>query len=153
MIIVLAVAIYLPGVNKKPAHNFIYATGGNMYYGQLKYTVSGEYLKENRVTPTLNDPYYKGVEQITNLYLYDVESNSSTELTFEQASQYQLDPNTTSDDGYKVERGNGNGDFLFGSGGNDYNTWFIKGHNRSKKLKLNVSTANYYDVQFLGWVK
>ncbi len=153
MIIVLAAAIYLPGVNKKPAHNFLYATGGNTYYGQLKYTVSGEYLKENRVPPNPNDPYYKGVDQITNLYLYDVEKDSSTELTFDQASKYRLDPSTISDDGYKVERGNSNGDFIFGSGGGDYNSWFIKGHNRSKKLKLNVSTANYYDVQFLGWVK
>lgn len=46
-----------------------------------------------------------------------------------------------------------NEDFLFGSSSGDYNSWFIKGHNRSIKLNLKLNSANYYNMQFLGWTE
>ncbi|MBI5529995.1 MAG: hypothetical protein HY918_00650 [Candidatus Doudnabacteria bacterium] len=154
MIIVLAMAIYLPGWNKKPQHNFIYATGDNAYYyGQTKYQIVDGYLRQNPQPATTTDPYYKPVNVETRLFLYDVNSNTASELTYEQASQYRLDSSQTSNDGYKVERGNYNGDFLFGSNSNDYNSWFIKGHNRSKKLNMKITSNDYYGIQFLGWVE
>ncbi len=153
MIIVLAVAIYLPGWGKKPAVNFVYITGSNVYdYGQSKYTVSGGYIKQNPAPATSTIPYYKPVNTEAKIFLYNVGDNTASELTFEQASQYRLDTGQFSKDGYKVERGSGSGDFLFGSGGQDYNSWFIKGHNRSKKLNLKLDSGDYYNMQFLGWV-
>ncbi len=155
MIIALALAIYLPGWSKKPAHNFIYVTGDSYYsYGANKYVVSGGYLKQNPAPATTTDPYYYGrANQEVALYLYDVKTNTASELSFEQAAGYKLDPSQTSEDGYKVERGNYNGDFLFGSNSGDYNSWFIKGHNRSTKLNLKLNGTDYYGVQFLGWVE
>ncbi len=154
MILVLAAVIYLPGLGKKPAHNFIYMTGDNYYnYGQSKYLVSDGYIRENpsaTITPAL---YYKPVASDSRLFLYNVTTNIATELNIQQASQYRLDPSQASADGYKVERGNSNGDFLFGSGGGDYNSWFIKGHNRSTKLNLKLNSTDYYNMQFLGWVE
>ncbi|MFA5991469.1 MAG: hypothetical protein WC794_04470 [Candidatus Doudnabacteria bacterium] len=154
MIIVLAMAIYLPGLGKKPAHNFIYLTGDDYYsYGQSKYMVNNGYLIENPSATTTPPPYYKPVVSEPRIFLYNVATNSAMEITFDQASKYRLDPSQTSVDGYIVERGNSNGDFLFGSGGSDYNSWFIKGHNRSAKLDLKLNSANYYNMQFLGWVQ
>ncbi len=154
MIVVLALAIYLPGLGKKPAHNFIYLTGDNYYsYDQSKYSVANGYLVENPSATTTPPTYYKPVTSETRIFLYDVGANSASEITFSQASKYRLDPSQTSEDGYKVERGNSNGDFLFGSGSSDYNNWFIKGHNRSTKLNLKLNSTNYYSMQFLGWIE
>ncbi|MEK7161699.1 MAG: hypothetical protein AAB729_03350, partial [Patescibacteria group bacterium] len=70
MVLVLAAVIYLPGLGKKPAHNFIYMTGDNYYnYGQSKYLVSDGYIRENpsaTITPAL---YYKPVASDSRLFL------------------------------------------------------------------------------------
>jgi hypothetical protein len=129
-------------------------TGDDYYsYGQSKYLVTDGYLRENPSATTTPPPYYKPVVSEPRIFLYDVKNNSASEITFAQASKYRLDPSQTSVDGYKVERGNSNGDFLFGSGSSDYNNWFIKGHNRSTKLNLKLNSTNYYSMQFLGWIE
>ena len=144
--------IYLPSLGKRPSYNFVYATGNLYYYGGGGYTVENGHIVE---LPKIPDPtgIYKNQNATVHFYLHDVTQNKSTELTWAEAQGYNLDPSMISEDGYKVERGNYSGDFLFGSS-RDYNNWYIKGHNRSTKLNLKASgNAGYYDIQFLGWVK
>ncbi len=157
MIILVAIFIYVPGIGKKPQYNFLYSSNNNVYYGygQQEYQVSNGHLIHNP-PPTTNPPdYYKPQPGEVHFYIYDVAKDQSSEITFEQAQGYNLDSSNPSPDGYTVQQGNGGGgDFLFGGGSSDYNSWFIKGHNRSRKLNLKLSGSNnYYNFQFLGWIE
>lgn len=165
MIVLVAVFIYLPGVGQHPKYNFVYMSGSNIYsysYGYQDYQVSGGKLVKNPPPPDLTPPgspksFYTPDSALPHFYFYDVGKNSAMEISFEQAEMYKLDSSNSSPDNYTIERGNGGGgDFIFGSSGGDYNSWFIKGHNRSVKLnlKLTGSTQYYSDnFRFLGWVE
>ena len=156
MIILVAGFIYLPGIGKKPTHNFLYITGNDSTYESqgVQYLIRDGYLVKNQL-PTTTPPAYPYPPKIStgdaSFYVYDVTKNISFEITFEQARKYKLDPSNKSSDGYVLERGQG-GDFPFG-GSSDYNSWFIKGYNRSVKLNLKLVGVGYYDFQFLGWVE
>jgi hypothetical protein len=159
MIILVAAFIYLPGIGQKPKENFLYLTGNNAYnYGSQEYVVSGGHLIKNPPVPApaTPTPYYPPADNtVPKFYLYNVVTNTSTELTFEQAQSYTLDSSNTSVDGYTVEQGTGGGgDLFFGGAPADYNDWFIKGHNRSEKLNLKLTgTDSYSNFQFLGWIQ
>ncbi len=159
MIVLVAGFIYLPGWGQKPKVNFLYLSGANNYYpyGQQEYQVSGGHLVQNP-KPVQTNPaqpnYISPDNGIPHFYIYDVGRDTATEVTFAQAQSYTLDSSNISSDGYVVQQGSyGGGDFIFGGGGGDYNSWFIKGHNRSRKLNLKITGANYYNFQFLGWIE
>ncbi len=159
MIALVAAFIYLPGIGQKPKYNFLYATGINIY--SLSSDINGSYnVESGHITyhqpqrqPNPIQPFYKSDVAEPHFYLYNVTKGTAEELTFDQAKTYSLDPANVSEDGYTVQRGNGGGDFIFGGGGSDYNNWYIKGHNRSTKLNLKSSSLDYYNFQFLGWIK
>ncbi len=158
MIILVAAFIYLPGIGQKPKYNFVYMSGNNVYdysYNNYGYSVQNGHAVyiPQPVNNLTNPPQNQAQPQF---YLYDTSKNEATSLTFEQVQTYNLDPTNTSQDGYTVQQGNGGGgDLFFGSTPSDYNSWFIKGHNRSVKLNLKTvsSTYSYYNFRFLGWVK
>ena len=155
MIILVAAFIYLPGIGQKPKVNFLYLTGANTYYpyGQQEYQISGGHLIQTPAPKTTPPNYVPPDNTIPHFYLYDVTKNTATELTFAQAQTYTLDSSNTSADGYTIAQGNGGGgDLFFGGGSYDYNSWFIKGHNRSIKLNLKLTGSAYYNFQFLGWI-
>ena len=148
MILLVAAFIYFPDLGKHPKYNFVYMTGSDVYYYDYGhgYQVNGGRL----VSPSLTN--YNQPEP--HFYIYDVEKNVATEVTLNQAQNYSLDPTNTSSDGYTVQRGNGGGgDFFFGGGGYDYDSWFIKGHNRAVKLNLKLTGSTYSNFRFLGWVE
>lgn len=162
MILLVAAFIYLPGVGASPKYNFVYMTGNNSYYGYglQQYQVNGGRLVKNPPPPLQNSQPYNYAPPIPDsaqvrFYVYDVGKNSAEEVSFDQAAALKLDSSNTSPDNYVIQRGNGGGDFLFGGVSGDYNSWFIKGHNRSKKLNLKLTggTDYYYNFQFLGWVE
>jgi hypothetical protein len=156
MIILVAAFIYLPGIGKKPKYNFLYMTGSNVFiygYENGGYQVSGGHLIYN---PPAADYNYPSESQIgdVHFYLYDVANNQAKEVTLAEAEGYSLDSSNTSSDGYTIQQGNGgSGDFLFGGGGGDYNSWFIKGHNRAVKLNLKLTGSPYSNFRFLGWTE
>ena len=162
MIVLIAALIYLPGLNKKPQYNFVYASGDESYsygYNWRAYTVEGGRLTKqplpqpNQSMP-VPDPKYPVPQPIEpKLYFYDVQKNQAREISFEQAQSLNLDPANVSPDGYEVVQGNGNGGggFIFGGSG-DYQHYFLRGHNRSKQLNLK-QVGSYYNFRFLGWVK
>ncbi len=154
MIILVAAFIYFPGMGKKAQYSFVYMTGASYYdYGQREYEVVN-----GKVTyyplPSSTMPLYGKPDNVKpHFYFYDINLDSATEISFEQAKNYNLDSSNISPDNYVIERGNGGGGLFF-DGGTDYNSWFIKGYNRSRKLNLKLTgTDSYYNFRFLGWVK
>lgn len=155
MIFLVAGFIYLPSLGKKPAHNFVYASGrGAYYYG---YSQGGYQVVNGRLIyepPAI--PYNSSINDDIHFYIYDVASNQSREVSVSDAQSYKLDSSIASSDGYVVERGNsgGGGGLLFGGVPGDYNSWFIKGHNHSTKLNLKLTGGDYYsNFRFLGWIE
>jgi uncharacterized membrane protein YgcG len=163
MILLVAAFIYLPGIGQKPKYNFLYMTGGNSYYayGSQQYVVSNGHLVQNpkpynQYDPTTQPGYVQPDSLKPHFYVYDVSANTATEVTFDQAANnYALNSNNQSPDGYSLQQGNySGGSFLFGGGGgSDYSSWFLNGHNRSRKLNLQLTGAGYDNFQFLGWIK
>ena len=155
MIIAIAAFIYLPGATKQPKYNFLYMTGSNVYgYGSQQYVVSAGHLTQNPQPLPVPVTNYIPPQNDAHFYIYNVSTNQATEVSLAQAQSYTLSSNNTSPDGYTVQQGNsGGGDFLFGSGPNDYNNWFLNGYNRSRKLNIQTGSPNVpYNFQFLGWV-
>lgn len=158
MIVLVAGFVYFPGLGKKPVYDFVYVSGTSSYYygyGTSEYTVNNGKLTRNPLPP---DPYApKSVVPVasdSHFYVYDVEKETAAEITFEQAQSYTLDASTESPDGYKILQGGYGGGFLFFDGPRDYMTRYLVGYNRRFKLNLKFSGNNdYYNFQFLGWVK
>jgi hypothetical protein len=156
MILLVAAFIYFPGVGKHPKYNFFYMSGNDVYYygyGQ-GYQISGGHVIYNPPQPPPGQ--ISSIQQVEpHFYVYDVTTSQSSEISFSQAQKYTIDSTNTSPDGYTVEQGNGGGgDFLFGGGGpSDYNSWFIKGHNRAVKLNLKLTGNTYSNFRFLGWIE
>lgn len=155
MILLVAGMIYLPGLTKSPKYNFLYMSGSNSYYyGSREYSVNDGYLVHNELPTSTNPSYYNyGKTSQPKFYVYDVAKGVSEEVSFAEAQKYKMDSSNTSVDGYIIQQGNsGGGGFLFGGISGEYNSWFIKGHNRSRKLNLKLNGPDYYNFQFLGWV-
>jgi len=150
MIIFVAASIYIPGLFVHPKFNFLYTT--NQYYYDNRYIVNNGRLIYN---PPSSDQYYDSsqVSGLTELYLHNVITNESTQISYEQAQDLQLDSSTESPDGFKVENGNESSGFLFFGYSGDDSSEYLVGHNVSKKLNINTDTSTYdYPIHFLGWV-
>lgn len=155
MIILVAAFIYFPGMGKTPNYNFVYMTGTSYYdYGQREYEVVNGKVVYYPLSSSTLPIYGKPDNTKPHFYYYDINQETASEITFNQAQEYNLDSSNVSPDGYMIERGNSNGGGLFFDGGRDYNSWFIKGYNRSQKLNLKLTGIDsYYNFRFLGWVK
>lgn len=158
MILFVAGSIYLPGLFIKPHFNFLYVSGDDYYYnynnGQ-QYSVQNDRLVKNEIkqpeNPNYNPPRYEA-----KLYLYDVTKNESKEISFADAQNLNLDSNIKSPDDFEVVYGSRDDGFFpfFWGGGTDYNARYLKGHNVSKKLNLQLNGSSYYyNFRFLGWIK
>ena len=153
MIVLIAVSIYLPPLfAPAPKFNFLYVTedsyGQDHHYG----VENGKLVKYEAKYPNNYTP--RGEK----LFMHDVSRNSDQEISFEEAQRLKLDANVKSPDGYEVVYGSSEYGFFpfFFSGGYDYNAMYLKGHNVSKKLELQLSNdGRYYshDRRFLGWIR
>ena len=157
MILGLAAAIYLPGLGKSPAYDFVYISGSGVQYPSYQgydYVVKdGHLVKADRPVNNSLLPFYKDQADEQQLYFYDVKAGASRELSFEEASKLHLDPATQSPDGYEVSRGGYSGGFLFFDGRSDYDHWYLRGHNRNRLLNLKLIGSYYDNFKFLGWVR
>lgn len=152
MIIFVAAAIYLPGFFIHPQYNFLYSTSSD-YYGTQQYAVEyGKIVKKDVKRPDGQ----KNITGETKLFIYDVTSEHSREVPFEEAQSLELDPYNKSMDGFEVVHGSsGDSFFLFGhSSSGDYCSRYLSGHNVSKKLDLQMSGGSYCDsFNLIGWIK
>jgi len=159
MILFVAGSIYLPGLFIQPKFNFLYVSGADSYYSKYQYSVQNGKLVRSEIQRLENQIYQPPRE--VKLYIYDVAKNESKEISFEEAQNLNLDSSIISPDGFEIvygSRGEGFFPFFFLSE-RDYNTLYLKGHNVSKKLNLQLSGSyynyyNYYDnFRFIGWIK
>ncbi len=153
MILFVAGSIYLPGIFIKPKYDFLYLSGDDYYYGgQNMYSVQNDRLVKNIWEIGKNDARYS---QEPKLFIHDIAKNESREISFEEAQKLNLDSNIKSPDGFEVvygSKGDGIFPFFFYSS-TDYNTRYLKGHNVSKKLNIQLSGSYSYNFRFLGWIK
>ena len=154
MIAFVAASIYLPNAFAPvPRFNFLYVTGDNYYEGNQYVVVSGKLTKREVKHPEHHTP------EVMRLFVYDVASNHSKEVLFDEAQQLRLDAAVIAPDGYEVAYGGLNdGVFpLLVSGGHDYNAMYLKGHCAGKKLNIQIQAERPYGyrqrARFLGWIR
>lgn len=154
MIALVAASIYLPQLfAPPPKFNFLYVTDDDYYQGRQYAVENGRLTRREIKYP---EHYTPGVSR---LFVHDVSANQSKEVSFEEAQKLQLDAAIKAPDGYEVAYGNRDyGVFpLFFSGGGDYDAMYLKGHNASRKLNLQLpSDGRYYyrdRARFLGWLR
>jgi hypothetical protein len=158
-IIIISVIIFLPSLFIKPKYNFLYSNSDSYYtYDFNRYSSTFEVLNGrlsiSQLSTTTGITYKTGTPP---LFVYDVKTNTSHQVDFNEVQKYVIDPGPSSPDGYivKYEYGN-NGIFeLFGSGGNQSGYVLSKG-NTSKKLNGLISGSYYYsynNLKFIGWIK
>lgn len=156
MILLVAGSIYLPGLFIHPKYSFLYVSGDDYYYNNgQRYFVENSRLKKNEITQPEDTNNYPPRGE-AKLFIHDVAKNESKEIFFEEAQKLNLDTNNTSPDGFEVVYGGGEGGIFpfFYSGGTDYNARYLKGHNVSKKINVQLSGSYYYNnFRFLGWLK
>lgn len=156
MILFVAGSIYLPGLFIQPRFNFLYVSGDDYYYynNEQQYSVQNDRLIKNEIKQPENGNYNPPRGEV-KLFIYDVVKNESKQVSFDEAQKLNLDSNNISPDGFEVvygSRGDGIFPFFFYSG-TDYNARYLKGHNVSKKLNIQLSGSYYYNFRFLGWIK
>lgn len=147
MMIAISASIYLPAMFVRPGYDFIYTDNQN-YDSSYRYSVDGGMIKKEDVPcdSSANSNYCNSRTGDGKIYYYDVARNESRELPFEEANRIKLDSSYKSPDGFEIMGSSGGGPFFSG----DYNAKFIKKGAYSKKI--NKSSANGYNFEFLGWV-
>lgn len=167
MMLFIAAAIYLPGLFKKPQFDFVYSTADYSFANpvlEVEDQKLGFKCAENQNYYSSDDAVVDEItakcaeEFLPKIYRYSIKNNTAAEISYADAQKLSLDRNADSSDGYKVEQGNyNNGDIfsdMFGGGYNDdYNAWYLKGHNRVVKLNITNDTNSSRDTRFVGWVK
>ncbi|MEK7499189.1 MAG: hypothetical protein AAB649_01125, partial [Patescibacteria group bacterium] len=116
MVILIALAVLLPGRSLNPTYNFIYATGSYPSYTttdkdlviQHDLTVKNGTLvddvqsyRTDKIYPIY--PYEK--ESVPHLFIHNTAENTNTELTLEEAQKLTLSAETKSPDGFSVSFG------------------------------------------------
>lgn len=157
-IAIISVVLFGPSLFINPQHDFLY-TGETNYYGSQQYR--NTYAVENgRISlfPQELGPNVKPEIQkdMPTLYLYDIESNSSHVIDYEDAKRLHLDPGPSSPDGYSIQYEYGHSGIfeLFGSNSDNDGYFISRG---SGKKKLNGLPGGRYsygkDFKLIGWVK
>lgn len=144
--IIAAAIIYLPGLFANPKYDFIYATCDD-------FGCSGAYSVEStsgKITRYKSDSRFLDGE--STLRYYDTDTDSTREISFEQARDYQLDGSSRSPDGYNLVNETSSSGFLFWR--NSDSGWYLK--NGAIKKVIELSAVNSYysrDIKFIGWIK
>lgn len=155
MILFVAGSIYIPGLFIKPHVNFLYVSGDDYYYDQGHFTVQKGKLVKKEIKQPENQGYYQPRGE-SKLFVHDVAKNESREISFEEAQNLNLDSSVKSSDGFEIVNGSHSDGFFpfFLGSGTDYNSRYLKGHNISKKLNLQLDGRSYYyGFRLLGWIK
>ncbi|MFA5714125.1 MAG: hypothetical protein WC998_00075 [Candidatus Paceibacterota bacterium] len=156
MILFVAGSIYLPGLFvKPPSINFLYSSvdSGDYYCGDIQqYSVQNGQLIKNEIKHPEKGIYMCDEPK---LFIQDVVKNESKQISFDEAKKLNLDNSVMSSDGFEVvygSRGEGFFPFFFYSSTN-YDTRYLKGHNISKKLNIQLNGVYSYSFHFIGWIK
>ncbi len=153
MILFVAIAINAPhwfSTTEPPQYDFLYTSGHHNPH--ISYQVKEGRLQ--RQDTTVSQGGTKAAEVQQRFFIHDVSTNTSREVSEDEAMSLQLDGSLRSADGFRLESGNRGGWFLFGYG-RDYRTRYLVKENYSKKLELESPDENYryyWNIRFLGWI-
>ena len=164
-IITLAITLSIPASKIKPEFNFIYTDISQEYYKNYNmvqyknmYDIKDKKLVLVPIISQKEDIYNKTQIEYKNaptLYHYDVKTNITKEVTFEEMQKNTFEVGPSSPDGYHVAyEYDNNGIFdLFGS--DSQSGFYIKKEN-GKKLLTGITEGYYYGddgFNIIGWVK
>ncbi len=153
-IIIMMAIVYLPKLSINPEHNFIYTV--NNAYNQYR----NSYRVENGSIVIYANPIstyssYKG--DYPELYIYDIEKNTSKMISQSEASKLGLEPGPSSPDGYNVGYSRGSYGLIdiFGGGQSDSGFYIEKDGARKKLSGLGIGQSSYYysNIEVIGWIK
>ncbi len=166
-ILIVSIVIFAPSFFINPQYNFVYTYQNNYYQdGQIyknNYKVEdGHIVLDPNILAAVNNALnnsttVKYQADAPNLYLYDVKTNSSHQISFDDAKKLSVDPGPSSPDGYTVSyEYSNNGIFdVFGSNNNNGDGYFIsKGDGRKKLGNLvDFDGWNRGSFRLIGWIK
>lgn len=169
IIFVVGVAVSVELSDRQPttSYNFVYATCSDSYspycnnYLQKRFSVIDDKITVNEIaTSTLTDFKEPMPENFNNymprLFLYDVQTKDSREITLTEAENLSLSGLLTSPDGYTIsgEYTRNGGDAFFVFGGYSSYGYYLKKGDEKKRLNLINDNGNYYEDNFrlIGWV-
>ena len=157
LVLITMALVYIPRYVIKPQYNFIYWT--NPYGSNIVYAIENNKLTRQQLSQTAPVSGYQlnsnpNFDQ-SKLFLYEAWKNQIRPISFEEASNFYVNSDLTSKDGFGFTSPGYGGDslvgFFFGAG-ERYN-----GHNlvlKHQKSSFTVPVPEYsYDVRFLGWVE
>jgi len=146
MIVFITVSIYVPALFIKPNYDFIYSVGRGYCHG-YRYTVEYEKVirKEHEIPATGCH-----ATDILVLYYYDVSLNTSNEISFQEAQNFNVNNRRMSPDGFEIVGGGYGGDWFFFGGSSYYDRYLKKG---SFSRKILSDRSYYYNFKLVGWIK
>jgi hypothetical protein len=159
-ILILTGYLYLSPLIVKPQNNFLYYFDDNNSESTYSYSI-----ENNQLNATAPNYYYnqknlpldttKTPDSIyPTLYIYNVTTDQSQPVTFDQTGRYKYIGGNISPEGFEVVHGSsGGGGLFFNYSSSNYEDFYLKKNGYSKKLNLNTNSSNYYNFEFLGWVK
>ncbi|PIQ92167.1 MAG: hypothetical protein COV70_01270 [Parcubacteria group bacterium CG11_big_fil_rev_8_21_14_0_20_39_22] len=154
-VVIIFALVFVPSSNINPQYNFVYIHGNSYPSGYYEYTfdvVEGKIVRKEAVSSA-----FKGDVAVSGepeLYVYDFDSDSSKRISFDEVSEFTLDPGPASPDGYTVMYDYGhNGIFeIFGSDNSRRGYFVFKGNTKKKIDDLTVDRYYGYDMNVLGWI-
>lgn len=176
VIAVVALSIFLPTKLERPSQDFLYSTnpeGSDTYFNSPYSTskpvnyvsydvINGKITKVKSVyddaDPKLIDVETgKPIEIVTiepDLFVYDVETDTTQKVTFEEAKNLVLTGQYENDEGFTVSIDYGRNTippFYFNSDGSS--SIYIKGKYSSYKAEIAVPENYWNDFRFISWIK
>lgn len=149
MIAFVVASIYLPRLwAPAPKYDFVYHDGQDYGSAVTFRVIDGALIKEE--VKRIEGVYYTE----PHLYLYDIATDNSRRVSFEEARDLKLDGSRVSPDGFSIESGiESRGDFSGSFGGYPKPLVYLKGHMVSRKLHGGFDAEDSNSgFQFIGWV-
>lgn len=142
----------------RPAYNIIYTLDEGYPYEYRYENDNGRIVKRANPYPAVKGEANPDVVPYEpKLFIYDVKTEKSSPVTFDEAKNIKISPDVKSPDGYTLSYDGSGGDafsFLFGGARYDGDGFYISGKFASKKIMLSRTSPypGYARAQFLGWV-
>jgi hypothetical protein len=175
-IAILVAAVVYPSLAITPAHDFLYITDSYQNYPGSPTMYKNKFVVQNGklalqpimtvASPAVSVPPAPApvsaspanattVADEPPLFLYDVTTKSSHEISLADAEQLSLDPGPTSPDGYTIQYEYGNDGFfgLFGGDTNSQGYFISKGESSRRLTGLGDTSMYANDFQLVGWVQ
>jgi hypothetical protein len=156
-VIVLFIAVAIPNSNIHPGHDFVYTFDGVAPYYSDTYRDTYA-VQDGHIVPkpiqTTNTASSAALKDRAPLYLYDVQNDSTHEISLADAQALSLVPGPSSPEGYTVDyRYGSEGIFDLVGGSHNENGYYLVFKNGTRKLSGLGSNYNGYNFHLIGWVK